>query len=79
MNNEEILEELKRRELEILTQAEFEFDENIAPKIESYLTTEEEKYLFYKTLETIKMVFKTGVSYGFLKYIENRIEQKDKP
>ena len=79
MTNEEVLEELKRRELEILTQAEFEFDENIAPKIESCLITEGEKVLFYKTIDTIKMVFKTGVSYGFLKYIENRIAQKDMP
>ena len=79
MTNEKVLEELKRRELEIITQAEFGFDKNIAPKIESCLTTEEEKFLFYKTIETIKMVFKTGVSYGFLKYIENRIEQKDMP
>ena len=76
MTNEEILEELKRRELEILTQGEFEFDEKILPKIKKQAGEILDEKFFSNFSKTVRMAFLNGVSYGFLKYIENRIEQK---
>ena len=76
MTNEEILEELKRRELEILTQAEFEFDEILAKKFIKDFEKEIDSSLLKLLVSNMRFAFITGARFGFLKYIENRIEQK---
>ena len=79
MTNEEIAAEIKKREIEIATQAEFEFDEILIKTImraikDSNHDLSDEFLELFK--ETLKMSFVNGARFGFLKYVENRIEQK---
>ncbi len=80
MTDEEIKQELDKRELELATQAEWEFDEVLLPKVikalQKTLKLEEDMDFLNVFKESLKMAFVNGVHYGFLKYIENRLEQK---
>ena len=78
MTNEEILEELKKKELELATQAEFEFDEILSKRFREELEDKIGNSLLEFLVANMKFAFINGAKFGFLKYIENRIEQKDK-
>ena len=76
MTNKEIIEELLKREEELATQAEFEFDEILAKKFIKNFEKEIDSSLLKLLVSNMRYAFITGARFGFLKYIENRIEQK---